>query len=250
VRQLRLTRIQVAGAGLAVIVGICLVSFFIFIKPTRAAIAQTNQQAQATEDQTRAARPKAESDLETAKLSEVKFRKQYDEIMKKRMPVISFEDPLAAMFALQSVPRKEGPLIAAWFNSTGAEVSGYSFPAFGTDLPSPAARMLPPLTWNLSVTVQDFPAFLRWLEKLPKAPRFLVLNSVSLPGMRQPGTPFTATISVTLYEWLTTSPAAAAAAAAAAQAAAGASAPAGGAPGPGGRGRGGRGARRGGGPRG
>ena len=234
-RQLRLTRVQVAGAGLALAVGICALFFFMLIKPTWGDIAQTTQQAKATEDQVRVEKPQAEEALAAAKLNEAKFRKQYDEIMKKRMPDISFEDRLAAMFALQQVPGREGRLIAAWFNSTGAEVSGYSFPAFGTSLPDPAARMLPPLTWNLSVTVPNFPAFLKWLEKLPEAPRFLVLNSVNLPGMRQPGTPFTAAVSVTLYEWLKTPRAAAA------QAAAGAAAPAGAGAGTGGRGRGGRG---------
>jgi hypothetical protein len=236
VTQLRLTRMQVAGAGLALAVGICALFFFMLIKPTWGDIAQTTQQAKTTEDQVRAEKPKAEKDLAAAKINEVKFRKQYDEIMKKRMPDISFEDPLSSMFALQQVPGAEGRLIAAWFNSTGADVRGYSFPAFGTSLPDPAAHMLPPLTWNLSVTVPDFPAFLEWLEKLPEAPRFLVLNSVTIPGMRQPGTPCAAGVSVTLYEWLKTPRGAAAAAAS--QAAGAAAAPAAAGAGTDGRGRG------------
>ncbi len=240
-RQLRLTRIQVAAAGLAVAVGIVAILFFMFAKPALATIAKKNADAEATEQQVRTQRPQAEEALRAAQVEEVRVRKRYDDIMKNRMPDVSFEDRLAAMIRLQSFDTQELAVIESWFNSTGAEVTGYSFPTFGTDLPDPSARVLPALTWNLSVTVKDFPTFLTWLEKLPKAPRFLRLNSVNLPGMRQPGTPFTAAVSVTLYEWIKVSPASMAAAAAAAQP----SAEAGGQGTGQGRGTGGRGGRRG-----
>jgi len=225
---------------LAVAVGIVAIFFFMFIKPAWVAIAKTNADAEAIEQQVRTQRPQAEAALKAAQVEEVRVRKGYDDIMKNRMPAVSFEDRLASMIRLQSFDTEELAVIAAWFNSTGAEVSGYSFPPFGTDLPNPATRVLPALTWNLSVTVKDFPAFLEWLEKIPKAPRFLRLNNVNLPGMRQPGTPFTAAVSMTLYEWIKASPrAAAGAAAAGAQTGAGAGGRGGG-QGRGGRGRGGR----------
>ena len=242
-KQLRLTRIQLAGAGLALAVGIIAVFFFMFIKPVRAATAKTNADAETTEGQVSTERPKAEAGLKAAQVEEVRVHKDYDEIMKKRMPDLSFEDRLASMIRLQRLQDEELAVIADWFDSTGAEVSGYSFPQFGTDLPDQTRRMLSPLTWNLSVTVPGgLPGFMKWLETFPKAPRFLVLNSVNLPGMRQPGTPFTAAVSVTLYEWLKV-PSGAAAAATSAAPAAGAAQGSGPGGGPAGRGRGRRGGR-------
>ncbi len=200
--QLRLTRVQVAAGGLAIAVAICAIFFFLFIRPKRARIANMETRAAENEEYVKANRPKYEKMLAEAKANAIKYREKYDEIMETRMPDVSLEDPLAAMFRLQDLPKEEAMVISSWFNSTGAQVSGYSFPAFPTDLPNPAARMLPELRWNLSVTVKDLPAFLDWLEKLPEAPRFLVLEGIGLPGMRPPGTPFTATVSVTLYEWV------------------------------------------------
>ncbi len=200
--QLRLTRVQVAAGGLAIAVAICAIFFFLFIRPKQASIARMTKNAEEINQQVKADRPKYEKELAAAKVAAADARKKFDEIMKTRMPDVSFQDPLAAMFRLQSLPKEEGQLLSAWFNSTGAQVSGYSFPAFSTDLPDPSARTLPDLKWNLSVTVKDFPAFLDWLEKLPKAPRLLELEGINLPGMRPPGTPFTATVSVVLHEWV------------------------------------------------
>jgi len=202
VRQFRLTQLQVLIAAGAVAVGIVGLFFFAFIKPQRSTIARTNANAQSKEEFAQNNRRVFEKKLADAKVMEKEILAKYDAIMKNRMPDVSLKDRMTTMFDLWDLPRKEGPVLERWFASTGAVVTGFSFPAFGTTPPPPGMRMLPPLSWNLSVTVKDFPAFLKWLEKLPKAPRFLVLNNISLPGMRQPGTPFTANISVTLYEWI------------------------------------------------
>jgi hypothetical protein len=46
-----------------------------------------------------------------------------------------------------------------------------------------------------------------WLRKLPEAPRFMVLQSVSIQGSRQPGQPLLASVPVTLYMWTGVTPA-------------------------------------------
>ncbi len=61
--------------------------------------------------------------------------------------------------------------------------------------------MLGPWSWNLSVQVRDFASLLKWLEKLPTAPRFMVMQSVTIGGPRQPGQPLNASVPVVLYEW-------------------------------------------------
>lgn len=245
-RQFRLTQIQVLGAGAAVIVGIALLFLFMFIFPMSKKIAKTNTNAQGIEDENRTARPKAEKALAEAKRLEVEVTKKYDEIFEKRMPKVNLSDRITGMLELAyDVPRREGLLIERWFNSTGAQVSGYSFPSFSTtNLPDPNMTALPELNWNLSVTARNLPHFLEWLQTFPKAPRLMEVTGISLPGMRQPGTPFQAGVQVRLYELLKPSPAAAASAAAAAAAAAAQQAGgtgAGGGPGVAGGGAGGRG---------
>lgn len=221
-RQFRLTQIQVMGAGAAVIVGIALLFLFMFVLPMSKKIAKTNSDAEGIEDGNRTAGPKAKRDLAEAKRLEVEITKKYDEIFEKRMPKVDLSDPITGMLELAyDVPRREGLLIDRWFSSSGAQVSGYSFPSFSTtNLPDPNMTSLPELNWNLSVTARDLPQFLEWLQKFPKAPRFMEVTGISLPGMRQPGTPFQAGVQVRLYELLKPSPAAAASAAAAAAAAA------------------------------
>lgn len=234
-KQFRLTQIQVLLAGAGVFVGIGALFLFMFIKPMLTATSKTNTQAQEIEDRLRTERPAAEKALAEANAMEAKVTAEYDQITKTRMPSIKLEDPITAMFELWDVPRREGTLIDRWFVSTGAQVSGYSFPAFGTRPPDLSMRGLPDLNWNLSVTVKDLPDLLNWLQKIPKAPRFIELRNVSLPGMRQPGTPLTVSVQVILHEWLKSAGGAAAAAAATQTAAA---APGGGgAGGPGGGGR-------------
>ncbi len=43
---------------------------------------------------------------------------------------------------------------------------------------------------------------MRWLTTIPKAPRLMVLQSVTIPGGRAPEEPLTANVTVTVYEWL------------------------------------------------
>jgi hypothetical protein len=108
-------------------------------------------------------------------------------------------------------PEQEHELMERWFASTGAQVSGWSFPTFGLERHDPTRRRLDTLSWNLTVTVKDFPALLEWLHKLPEAPRVMQLGSVSVHGPRQPGQPLTASIPVTVYMWTGVEPAPAAA---------------------------------------
>lgn len=241
-RQFRLTQIQVLGAGAAVIVGVALLFLFMFILPRTKKIGRTNANAEGIESQIAVDGPKAKKDLAEAKRLEVEITKQYDDIFAKRMPKVDLSDPITGMFELAyDVPRREGLLMERWFNSSGAEVAGYSFPSFPTSLADPNMTQLPQLNWNLSVTTRNLTEFLAWLQKIPKAPRFMQITGVSLPGMRSPGTPYRAGVQVRLYLLLKPSKAAEAAAAAAAAAAAqqAAAEAAGGAAGPGGFGGGG-----------
>ncbi len=52
------------------------------------------------------------------------------------------------------------------------------------------------------MTVKNYADLQRWLLTIPKAPRLMVLNSVTIPGGRPPEGSLTADVSVTLYEWL------------------------------------------------
>jgi len=243
VKQFRIKRIHVLAAGLAVAAAVVVIFLMSFIKPLQKDIGKV--QKQITGEQTVAdQRSAAEKELAEQKATKVKVDADYDKIVKARMPKFPLDlDPIAQMMYMWHFPQKEGELIDRWFRSTGAPVSGYSFPAYTTSLPNLNVPFLAPLNWNLAITVKDLPELYRWLALLPKAPRFLQLNSISVGGARAPGQPLNANVSVTLYEWVQ-----GAGGGAAAPAAGGGGGAAGG--GGGGRGRGGGGGGRGGGGRG
>jgi hypothetical protein len=239
----RITRIQVAIAGLAVVAGIALVFIFVFIRPLSTDIASVI--AAAEQDEAYAAtRGNKEALLEDEQLKAAEIEEQYDGIVATRMPTLELSDPIAGMIRLWEVPAEEERIVRNWFDSTGAEVTGYGFPEFGVTPADITQLMLPPQNWNLTVQVPNLDALLEWLETLPDAPRFLVLQSVSIQGMRQPGQPLIASVPVTYYAWTGVEPTGGGGAAAEAGAAGATEAP--GAAGPGRRGP--RGGPRGGGP--
>jgi hypothetical protein len=204
VKQFRLKRIHVLAAGLVVSAAVALLFFTMFIKPLQKSIKNTKAQAEAQKqiaDQRRA----WENALEAAQAEERRVNARFDRIMDTRMPKLRpFEtkDDLAGEFFFWEYPGQEGPIIDEWFRNSGAEVSGYSFPAWPTDPADLTRKVLPPLNWNLTVTVKDFPAFQKWLLKLPHAPRFMAMSGpISIPGPRNPGDLLTVSVPVTLYEW-------------------------------------------------
>ncbi len=228
----RITRIQVAIAWLVLVVGIALLFFIMLIQPQRKAIQGTEEQAAAAELEA-AKRPSAEKELAAAQAAEVEINAKYDNIMKERMPKLDFSDPIASTVRMWDFAGEEQALMDRWFASTGARVSGYSFPTWGANMPGsfpdPSRQMLDPLTWNLTIEVKDFNGLLDWLLKLPKAPRFMVMQTVTIGGPREAGQPLVAQVPVTLYEWTGVLPQGGGAAPApAAGAARGAAAPAGG----------------------
>ena len=242
-KHLRLTRLQVGIAGFVVLVGVFLLFALAFIRPLMAEIGKTEGDAETQEAYVKTNGPKAVKDLEEANHQKKIVKAQFDKIMEARMPKIDLSDPIAGMFRLWTFPREEGQLMDKWFRSSGAQVSGYSFPGFTSNLADPNVKVLGPYQWNLTVQTRDFPELLKWLEKLPKAPRFMVMQSVTIGGARQPGQPLTASVPVTLYEW-TKAAEVALETARVAGAAAGGTAPGGAAPG--GAGAGGAGGRGGG----
>ena len=254
-KRMRVTRIQVLGGGLALAVAIGVLFFLIAIRPIQANIKKTVADAEAEEAVART-RASAEAALAAAEARRDEVFAKYDHIMQTRMPKFSVKDPIVAMFDAWHLPQEEANLMNNWFARSGAVVSQVSVPAwFGTNWPSTDMRMLPPVDWTLNVTVKDVPALLNWLKKIPEAPRFMVLRSVSIPGPRPANEPLTATVAVTLYMWTRDAQVQAAAAPAATAAGAGAAAGpaagrgpggAGGRGGPGMRGRGGMGMGRGG----
>ena len=200
-KQMRLTRLQVGIAGLAVMVGLAALFLLAFIRPLKAQIKTTNENAQTQDSYARTNGPKAEKDLAQAKQREAVVMARFDSIMENRMPSVNLTDPIAGMFRLWRLPREEGVLIDNWFRSSGAVVSGYSFPAFPSTPADSSIKVLPAQSWGLSVQVRDFPQLLEWLQKIPKAPRFMVMQSVNIQGPRQPGQPLMASVPVVLYEW-------------------------------------------------
>jgi len=202
VKQMRLTRVQVLIVGGALAIAIGVVFFLALIRPQRAAIKQTTADAQYNRDEVSKRGPQAKRDLEQAQQREAVVTARFDQIMKTRMPEVDLSDPIAGMIRLWRLPREEGTLLDRWFRSIGAlSVSGYSFPAFPSQRADPSLRVLPPLNWTLTFQVRNFPELLELLPKLTKAPRFMVMHSVTVAGPRDPGQPLTATIPVTLYEW-------------------------------------------------
>ena len=243
----RITRIQVAVVWLVLTVGIALLFFIMFIQPQRKKIVSTEDQAAAAE-KIAAQRPAAEKELAAANAADVEINAKYQKITDGRMPKLDFSDPIASILRMWDFAGEEQALMDKWFASTGARVSGYGFPGWGTSMPAsfpnPNVQMLDPQNWHLTVEVKDFPALLDWLLKLPKAPRFMVMQTVTVGGPREAGQPLIAQVPVTLYEWTGVLPAGGAAPAPSVRAGGG------GRRGGGGRGGMGRGGRRGGGGRG
>jgi len=200
VRQLRVTRSQVGIAGLVLAVAIAALFGVLFIRPL---MAKTEQRKASTtaEEAEAAKRPSVENQLAEATLEEARISEDYNEIMDNRMPEVSLADPVAAMMRLWDLPREEGLLIDKWFAGSGARVSGYGFPAFPTTLPNQSRRVLDPLSWSLRVEVNDFQALLRWLRKIPEAPRLMLIRGLTIQGSRQPGQPLTVDVPITMYLW-------------------------------------------------
>jgi hypothetical protein len=241
----RITRIQVAIVWLVLLVGIALLFQIMFIGPQRKNIQQTEEAAEAAQviaDQ----KPSAVKALAEAKATEAEVNVKFQKIMSDRMPKLDLSDPIAATVRMWDLADEEQALMDRWFASTGARVSGYGFPGWGTSMPGsfPSAdlQMLDPLNWNLTVEVRDFSQLLDWLLKLPKAPRLMIMQSVTIQGPREAGQPLIAQVPVTLYQWTGVLPESGGAGAAAGEQATGAG------PAAGGRGgvRGGRGGVRGG----
>ncbi len=208
----RVNRVQVAIAGMAVVAGIAVVFLFVFIRPQRAAIGTATTQAIASEEYA-AKRPAVEAQIEQAKVTEEEVNAKYEKILDERMPKLNFTDPIAGTLRMLDLPEEEQRLMDDWFASTGARVTGYSFPTWGANMPGSfpdTTRLtLDPLSWSLTVEVKDFPALLEWLLKIPEAPRFMELQSVTIQGPRNPGEPLVAQVPVTLYQWTGVEPAAA-----------------------------------------
>jgi hypothetical protein len=247
----RITRIQVLIAGAVVIVGVAILFLVVLIRPEMKKIADKVWYAE-EDEKIAATRPKKEAALAEALAREEGISAQWDEIMEARMPKIDLSDPIAATLRLWDLPGEEQAVMSKWFNSSGAVVAGYGFQTWPTAMPSSFPdrnmRYMPPLSWNLTVQVKDFPALLEWLMKLPEAPRFMVMHNVSIQGSHGPDAPLVASVPVTLYQWTGVEPAAAAAPSGGAGAGAGAGAGGGmgGGRGMRGGGRGGRGGGRGG----
>jgi hypothetical protein len=208
----RVSRVQVAIAGIAVLAGIAVVFLFVFIRPQRAAIGTATTQAEASEEYA-AKRPAVEAQIEQAKATEEEVNAKYEKILDERMPKLDFTDPITGTLRMLDLPEEELRVMDEWFASTGARVTGYSFPGWGTNMPGSfpdTTRLtLDPLSWNLTVEVEDFPALLEWLLKIPEAPRFMELQSVTVQGPRNPGQPLVVQVPVTLYQWTGVEPAAA-----------------------------------------
>ncbi len=214
----RISRIQVLIVWLVLTVAVAAVFFIMVINPQRKKIAQTEEAAAAAESAA-AGRASAQKALDDAKAAETVVNGKYDKILRDRMPKLDFSDPIASTIRMWDFADEEQRLMDRWFASTGARVSGYSFPTWGTAMPAsfpdPNMTMMPPQNWNLTVECKSFPDFLNWLLKLPKAPRFLVMGAVTIGGPREAGQPLIAQVPVTLYEWTGVLPAGAASSAAA-----------------------------------
>jgi uncharacterized membrane protein YgcG len=199
----RITRVQVLMVGAAVIIGIAAIFFFVFMRPMGAQIATSIESAEAKETYA-ATRPQVERDLQAAREREVQVNEQWEELIDTRMPKVDLSDPIASTVRMWDFAEEEHQVIQDWFNSSGAVVTGYSFPGWGAAMPSsfpnPDMMRFDPQNWNLTVEVKDFQALCEWLLKLPEAPRFMILNSVTIQGPRQPGQPLVAQVPVTLWQ--------------------------------------------------
>ncbi len=203
----RITRVQVLIVGAAVIAVVAVVFLFVLIKPQLADIAAIVSSAEENE-QYAATRPQKEQARATALEQERQVTEEWDEIVDTRMPDIGphlLKDPIAATLRFWDLPAEEEAVIRNWFNDSGAVVTGYGFPTWPTAMPSsfPPRNMLAlsPLDWNLSVSVDDLPELLDWVLSIPRAPRFMVMHSVTIQGSHGPGQPLVASVPVTLYQW-------------------------------------------------
>ncbi len=214
----RITRMQVLIAGAAVIAGVAILFLIVFIRPQMKRIADTLWYAE-EDEKIAATRPQKEAALADALAREEEITDKWDEIVETRMPTIDLSDPIAATLRLWDLPEEEEELITEWFESSGGVVSGYGFQTWPTAMPSsfpdPNMRVLPPLNWNLTVQVKNLPQLLEWLMKLPEAPRFMVMDSVTIQSSHGPDAPLVASVPVSLYQWTGVPPTGAAAAPAA-----------------------------------
>jgi hypothetical protein len=244
----RITRIQVLVAGAAIIAGVAIIFSLVLIKPQLQDIAATLDIAEADRAFAAGYNQRVEA-RDAAQAEEERITAEWDTIMETRMPEIDLSDPIAATLRLWDLPAEEETLMTRWFDSSGAVVTGYSFPTWGTAMPGSFPRSdlknLNRLDWTLTVQVDSFQDLLEWLKKLPDAPRFMVMHSVTIQGSHGPDDPLVATVPVELWQWTGVEPtgggATAATTATGAGAAGGAGAAAGGRGGRGGGMRGGRG---------
>lgn len=243
----RITRVQVLIVGVSLLVGISAVFFFVFMRPMANKITTAIAAAEASEA-VAATRPKVEADMEAARVREAAVNAQWRELMDTRMPKVDLSDPIAGTLEMWDFPGEERKVIEDWFNSSGAVVTGYGFPEWGQAMPDsfpdPQMMRFDPQNWSLTVQVKDFPTLCEWLLKLPEAPRFMILNSVTIQGPRQPNQPLVAQVPVTLWELTGLEPKGGVAEAAAEPGVGGAGPGMGGTEGRGRGGRGGRGGRR------
>ncbi len=196
----RITRLHVLIAGVVVAVAIAAIFVLVFIGRLNKKIA--NIKAAIAESQPYInQRGQFEEQLQRAREEEVAVAEKWDDIMENRMPELDLSDPVGGMVRMWYFPDEELELMERWFRSTGAEVTGLGYPTFGIETHDPTRRNLPPLRWTLSVAVKDLPELLEWLKKLPEAPRFMQLESVTIGGPRQPGQPLLATVPVTMWLW-------------------------------------------------
>lgn len=200
----RITRIQVLVAGAAVIAGVAILFLLVLINPQMRKIADTLELAEA--DRAFAAGyDQRVADRDDAVEEEERITEEWDEIMESRMPEIDLGDPVVGTLRLQDLPAEEEAVVSRWFNSSGAAVTGYSFPTWPTAMPSSFPRHdmknLAPLNWTLTVQVDSFPQLLEWLTRFPEAPRFMEMHSVTIQGSHGPDQPLVASVPVTLWQW-------------------------------------------------
>ena len=174
----RITRIQVAIVGIALAVGVALVFTIVFISPQKKKISRAVVDAEAAE-QIGMTRPTVERQLTEAEAMQEEVNAKYKKIMDERMPRLDFTDPIASTMRMWDLGAEERRVMDQWFASTGATVAGYSFPSWGTSMPSSfpnaSAKMLDPLSWNLTVQVKSLDALYDWLMLLPVSYTHLTL---------------------------------------------------------------------------
>lgn len=203
-KRFRIQRLHVLLVGLLLSAGVVVLFVFMFITPLRKTIKTTKDEI-AKQQEIIDQRQPYEQQLRSAQEEKLRVDAAYDAVMHARMPTFPFKpDELASSYFMWDFAARETGLMDDWFRRTGAQVTGYSFPTWPALTPTSTLEQaaLPPLTWNLSVTVRDYADLQRWLLTIPKAPRLMALQSVSIPSARGPGQPLTANVQVIVYEWL------------------------------------------------